>query len=326
MWLTGRLAPDFKTIADFRHDNGAGIRNVCRRFVELCRELKLFSQAVVAIDGSKFKAVNSRDRNFTPGKIAEAQAADRREHPALPRRARYRRPDAARRSSRPRQSVCRTRSRRCASRCAAWTSIEGAAQARARRAALADRSRRALDDVAGQGHGVVGYNVQTAVDAKHHLIVAHEVTNIGSDRAQLQQDGAGRTRGDGQAEAAGATPIAATSAARRSRPATTRASRRFVPKPMTSNAKAEGRFDKSDFIYIAKRRRVPVPGRAACHLPLHPRGRRSADPALLDAAPARRCPIEGAVHAERLPTHLALGTRGRARGDAAPARSASPRR
>ena len=73
MWLTGRLAPDFKTIADFRHDNGIGIRNVCRRFVELCRELKLFSQAVVAVDGSKFKAVNARDRNFTPGKVQKRQ-------------------------------------------------------------------------------------------------------------------------------------------------------------------------------------------------------------------------------------------------------------
>src|SRR3982750_4008302 len=69
MWLTGRLAPDFKTIADFRRDNGAGIRNVCGRFVALCRELKLFSQAIVAVESSKFKAVNSRDRNFTPGKI-----------------------------------------------------------------------------------------------------------------------------------------------------------------------------------------------------------------------------------------------------------------
>ena len=69
MWLTGRLAPDFKTIADFRRDNGKGIRNVCRRFVLLCRELKLFTQAVVAIDGSKFKAVNNRERNYTPGKI-----------------------------------------------------------------------------------------------------------------------------------------------------------------------------------------------------------------------------------------------------------------
>src|SRR6202158_2806146 len=69
MWLTGRLAPDFKTIADFRHDNGKGIRNVCRRFVELCRQLNLFTEAIVAIDGSKFKAVNNRDKNFTPAKM-----------------------------------------------------------------------------------------------------------------------------------------------------------------------------------------------------------------------------------------------------------------
>src|SRR6478609_7810882 len=73
MWLTGRLAPDFKTIADFRRDNGAGIRNVCRRFIVLCRDLKLFSQALVAIDGSKFKAVNTRDKNFTAGKIDKRQ-------------------------------------------------------------------------------------------------------------------------------------------------------------------------------------------------------------------------------------------------------------
>ena len=73
MWLTGRLTPDFKTIADFRHNNGQGIRNVCSRFVGPCRGLKLFSQAIVAIDGSKFKAVNSRDRNFTPGKIEARQ-------------------------------------------------------------------------------------------------------------------------------------------------------------------------------------------------------------------------------------------------------------
>src|SRR5512147_1959277 len=73
MWLTGRLAPDFKTIADFRRDNSAGICNVCRRFVQLCRELKLFTQAIVAVDSSKFKAVNSRDRNFTPGKVDKRQ-------------------------------------------------------------------------------------------------------------------------------------------------------------------------------------------------------------------------------------------------------------
>jgi hypothetical protein len=69
----GSLVPDFKTIADFRRDNGPGIRNVCRRFVVLCRDLKLFSQALVAIDGSKFKASNTRDRNFTTGKIDKRQ-------------------------------------------------------------------------------------------------------------------------------------------------------------------------------------------------------------------------------------------------------------
>src|SRR5215468_5195394 len=69
MWLTGRLAPDFKTIADFRKDNGAAIRAVCARFVVLCRELGLFTRAVVAIDGSKFKAVNNRDKNYTVAKV-----------------------------------------------------------------------------------------------------------------------------------------------------------------------------------------------------------------------------------------------------------------
>ena len=69
VWLTGRLMPDFKTIADFRKDNGEALRRVCREFVMLCRRLELFSEASVAIDGSKFKAVNTRDRNFTQAKM-----------------------------------------------------------------------------------------------------------------------------------------------------------------------------------------------------------------------------------------------------------------
>src|ERR1700758_3111029 len=69
MWLTGRLAPDFKTIADFRKDNGPAIRAACRRFVELCRKVGLFAHAVAAIDGSRFKAVNTRDKNFTRASI-----------------------------------------------------------------------------------------------------------------------------------------------------------------------------------------------------------------------------------------------------------------
>ena len=69
MWLTRRLSPDFKKIADFRRDNGVGSRNVCDRFAKLCRELKLLGQTLVALDSSKFKAVNSRDRKFTPRKV-----------------------------------------------------------------------------------------------------------------------------------------------------------------------------------------------------------------------------------------------------------------
>ena len=72
MWLTSRLMPDFKTIARFRKDNGKAIRSVCRQFIELCRQLDLFSQAIVAIDGSKFKAVNNRDKNFTRAKSERA--------------------------------------------------------------------------------------------------------------------------------------------------------------------------------------------------------------------------------------------------------------
>ena len=71
IWLTGRLMPDFKTIADFRRDNGPAIRAACAQFVMLCRKLNLFTRAVVALDGSKFKAVNNRDKNFTVAKVAK---------------------------------------------------------------------------------------------------------------------------------------------------------------------------------------------------------------------------------------------------------------
>ena len=74
MWLVGRLAPDFKTLADFRAGNTAAIKNVCREFIVLCRRWKLFTEATVAIDGSKFKAVNHRDRNFTSGKMKTRMA------------------------------------------------------------------------------------------------------------------------------------------------------------------------------------------------------------------------------------------------------------
>ena len=83
MWLTGRLVPDHKTIADFRKDNGRAIRQVCARFVALCRTMGLFTEASVAIDGSKFKAVNNRDKNFTRAKMQAAHGTDRGERRAL---------------------------------------------------------------------------------------------------------------------------------------------------------------------------------------------------------------------------------------------------
>lgn len=69
MWLLKRLSPDFKTIADFRKDNSKGIKNTCRTFIELCRQMNMFTDTVVAIDGSKFKAVNNSKKNYTPLKL-----------------------------------------------------------------------------------------------------------------------------------------------------------------------------------------------------------------------------------------------------------------
>jgi transposase len=250
MWLTGRLAPDFKTIADFRRDNGAGIRNVCRRFVVLCRELKLFSQAMVAIDSSKFKAVNSRDRNFTPGKIDRRQQqieqSIRRYLDALETADRTQPAELEAKTERLQDKIKTLREQM---RRMEWIKDRLTREPDAQ-LSLTDRDARSMMSQA-KGTGVVGYNVQTAVDAKHHLIVAHEVTNVGSDRAQLSKmalaarEAMGKTRLQAIADrgyynapelkACDDVGIAA-----------------CVPKPMTSNAKADGRFDKSDFIYIAR--------------------------------------------------------------------------
>jgi len=181
MWLTGRLAPDFKTIADFRRDNGPGIRNVCRRFVVLCRDLKLFSEALVAIDGSKFKAVNSRDRNFTPGKIDKRQQqieeSIQRYLDALETADRTQPPDLEVKTERLKDKIDRLRRQmRQLDQTKEQLQTQPDGQL-----SLTDPDARSMTSH-GKGTGIVGYNVQAAVDAKHHLIVAHEVTNVGSDR------------------------------------------------------------------------------------------------------------------------------------------------
>ena len=118
MWLTGRLAPDFKTIADFRKDNGAAIRATCRRFVALCRKLNLFIQAMVAIDGSRFKAVNSRDRSFSRGsierRIEQVEASIERYLSALETADRQEGELAEAKSARLKDKIASARESRCA--------------------------------------------------------------------------------------------------------------------------------------------------------------------------------------------------------------------
>ena len=247
IWLTGRLAPDFKTIADFRKDNGGAITAVCSRFIALCRKMKVFSHAVVAIDGSKLKAVNSRDRNFTVGKVkgrrkqleesvarylAELDRADR-DATLLPEG---------------RVPHLKDKLAKLHAQMDKLDTIERQLQdAPDHQISLTDPDARSMTS-SGRGTGTVGYNVQAAVDAEHHLIVAHDVTNAGHDRTQLStmakkaREAFGTERMTALAdrgyfnapeilacEQAGIIPL--------------------VPKPLTSNSKAEGRFDKRDFTY-----------------------------------------------------------------------------
>lgn len=183
MWLTGRRAPDFKTIADFRRDNGIGIRNVYRRFVTLCRELKLFSQALVAVDGSKFKEVNTRDRNFTEGKVDKQKQIEesiQRYLNALETADRTQPAELEAKTTRLQDKTARLREQmRNLDQIKEQFKTQPDGQL-----SMTDPDARSMA-TSGKGSGMVGYNLQGAVDARHQLIVALEVTNSGSDRAQL---------------------------------------------------------------------------------------------------------------------------------------------
>ena len=184
MWLTGRLAPDFKTIADFRHDNGEGIRNVFRQFVSICRQLKLLSQGVVAVDGSKFKAVNNRDRNFAPHKLAkrmqQVEESIARYMDALDTADRTQPADLQAKTARLQDKLVKLRKQMRHLR-----EIETELRKQPdEQLSLTDPDARSMA-TSGRGTGIVGYNVQIAADTKHHLIVAHEVINEGHDRSSL---------------------------------------------------------------------------------------------------------------------------------------------
>ena len=185
MWLTGRLAPDHKTIADFRRDNGPAIRKTCARFVELCRRIGVLKGDCIAIDGSKFKAVNNRDKNFSKGKIAsriahleasidrylkEMVRIDQQEEGKV----RAEKIDnLAQRSDRIRQEIQRLQDMDRALKDAPDSQIS-----------LTDPDARSMATSA-RGSGFVGYNVQAAADTETHLIVTHDVINAGHDREQL---------------------------------------------------------------------------------------------------------------------------------------------
>jgi transposase len=250
MWLTGRLAPDHKTIADFRKDNGTAIRKVCARFVALCRELHLFAEASVAIDGSKFKAVNNRDRNFTRAKLqrrlkqiedsvdrylSQLDSSDRQD-PS---------PTRETKTTRLREKIAKLKEEM-----QRLNELEGRMLATPdQQISLTDPDARSMA-TSGRGSGVVGYNVQAAVDIKHHLIVAHEVTNKGTDRSQLASMSK-KTKAVLEVEKLdvvadrGYFSSEEILACDRANITVT------LPKPITSGLKAKGRYGKQDFRYVA---------------------------------------------------------------------------
>ena len=248
MWLLGRLAPDFKTIADFRKDNTEAIRLVCREFVMVCRKLNLFADAFVAIDGSKLKAVNNRDRNYTQAKLkrrleiidksiekylAQIASADRQEATI-----------AKKRTDRLEEKIANLKEE-----IERLNEIEVKLLASPdKQISLTDPDARAMKT---RGSGIVGYNVQAAVDTKHHLMVSHEVNNKGSDRSQLfniaeqakeaigtEELNVVADRGYYKAEEILACEEAGITT--------------YLPKTQTSNNLSKGYFDKRDFIYNAK--------------------------------------------------------------------------
>jgi hypothetical protein len=244
--LTGRLAPDFKTIADFRKDNGVAIRLVCREFVMLCRKFNLFANAFVAIDGSKFKAVNSRDRNFTRAKmkrrLAEVDASIDR----------YLQQLAAADQAEPAED----KSQRLEDKIAAMRKeMARLKKLEARMLSTPDKQVSLTDPDARsmktRGNGIVGYNVQTAVDTKHHMIVAHEVTNSGSDRRQL----ANMAKQAKAALSVDDLTVVADRGYYRSeelRDCEEANITTYLPKPQTSGNQAKGQFGRDAFCYIAE--------------------------------------------------------------------------
>ena len=261
MWLIGQLTPDFKTIADFRKDNGPAIRDVCRRFVALCRNLHLLDEPSVAIDGSKFKAVNHREKNFTHDRLnkrmeqieqgiarylADLDRADRQvEVSGVPVPAN-------------KIAALNSRIEGLKTKLKILAALESKLVASGeKQISLTDPDARAMTS---KSHSVytVGYNVQSAVDTKHHLIVTHEVTNVGIDKGQLSHM-AEQARDALCAETIEAVADKGYFNSEEIAACEDAGITVYVPKPITSNARFEGRYDKRDFVYDPAQDRYTCP-------------------------------------------------------------------
>jgi transposase len=246
MWLTERLSPDHKTIADFRKDNGQAIRGVCREFVVLCRRLNLFTQALVVIDGSKFKAVNNRDRNFTRAKmkrrLAQVEASLDRYFEQLEQTDREESSLADVKTARLEDKIALLKKEMARLKKLEARMLKAPGQ----QISLTDPDARAMKT---RGNGIVGYNVQTAVDAKHHLIVAHEVTNQGSDRTQLSPMA---TKAREAMDAEDLTVVADAGYFKNEEILSCHKAGIIanVPKMDTSGKRAKGMFERKDFCYV----------------------------------------------------------------------------
>ena len=255
MWLTGCLSPDHKTIAEFRKDNAKALVSVCREFVGVCRGFSLLDEHQVAIDGSKFKAVNNRDKNFTQAKmkrrqegiekaiahyLAELDEADRAE------------PEVGLVNV----AAIKERLEKLNEEKAKLNVYNEVLQASPdKQLSLTDADSRAMKT---RGSAVVGYNVQTVVDTTNHLIVAHEVVNECIDVTLLSP------MAHQGAVAMGATELEVLSdrgyykgpqivACEES------GIRTYVPKPKTSPNKKKGLFTKDDFVYEPQHDRYRCP-------------------------------------------------------------------
>lgn len=251
IWLLERLTPDFKTIANFRKDNGSAIRKVCSQFVTLCRKLNLLTEATVAIDGSKFKAVNNRDNNFTTNKIKrrreQIEASIERYLSALETADRQEQADFTEAKIQRLQEKIAMLKQQMARLDSIESELEKTPD---KQISLTDPDARSMA-TSGRGSGMVGYNVQTAVDTENHLIVAHEMTNVGHDRNQLAN------MAEQAKTAMGASDLNVVAdrgyfSGEEIRKCHEAGITTFVPKCLTSGAKAAGRFDKADFIYHAE--------------------------------------------------------------------------